>query len=358
MIRPLARPRRKNPMLRTRLPLLPPGGRSRARSGAHGRRSTRPIRAAGVRRVRRSSVSSPRSLPSLPFRRASLARAERARRAPVGDTWYITATIPSSASACPGASDSCAWMRVRAWSRICTAAARPRPARVRVGARLDKSGQGVLLAFPLDEVPNMADDPELREMTCDPKFRKVLVTDGMTAVGRALVRALVEAGADLVWVGHAEPWKHSCGPRRARGAAAGGARAARPDRFALGEGGRRRNRRQSRHPDQHRRGAPRPGDRLAQRRGVGARGNGRQLLRAPAARAGIRAGHARTRRGRHLERDGVGQPPVDLRARELSAARNLFRLQGGRALALAMPARRDAAGRHPGHQCVSGSDRR
>ena len=34
----------------------------------------------------------------------------------------------------------------------------PPPSRVRVGARLDKSGQGVLLAFPIDEVPNMADD--------------------------------------------------------------------------------------------------------------------------------------------------------------------------------------------------------
>lgn len=85
------------------------------------------------------------------------------------------------------------------------------PSRVRVGARLDKSGQGVLLAFPIDEVPNMADDRQLREMTCDPKFRKVLVTDGKTEVGQALVRALIGAGADLVWVGHAEPWKKSAG---------------------------------------------------------------------------------------------------------------------------------------------------
>ena len=53
----------------------------------------------------------------------------------------------------------------------------------------------------------MADDKMLREMTCDPKFRKVLVTDGKTEVGQALVRALVKAGADIVWVGHAEPWK-------------------------------------------------------------------------------------------------------------------------------------------------------
>jgi NAD(P)-dependent dehydrogenase (short-subunit alcohol dehydrogenase family) len=78
---------------------------------------------------------------------------------------------------------------------------------VRVGARLDKSGQGVLLAFPIDEVPNMSDDRQLREMTCDPKFRKVLVTDGKTEVGQALVRAIIGAGADLVWVGYAEPWK-------------------------------------------------------------------------------------------------------------------------------------------------------
>ena len=53
----------------------------------------------------------------------------------------------------------------------------------------------------------MADDTMLREMTSDPKFRKVLVTDGKSAVGQALVQALVKAGADIVWVGHAEPWK-------------------------------------------------------------------------------------------------------------------------------------------------------
>jgi NAD(P)-dependent dehydrogenase (short-subunit alcohol dehydrogenase family)/uncharacterized OB-fold protein len=81
----------------------------------------------------------------------------------------------------------------------------PAPCRVRVGARLDKSGQGVLLAFPIDEVPHMADDRQLREMTCGPKSRKILVTDGKTQVGRAMVRALLRAGADWVWVGHAEP---------------------------------------------------------------------------------------------------------------------------------------------------------
>lgn len=80
----------------------------------------------------------------------------------------------------------------------------PAPSRVRVGARLDKSGQGVLVAFPPQEDPNMVDDRQLREMTCDPRGRKVLVTDGQTAVGQALVHALVDAGADTVWVGHSQ----------------------------------------------------------------------------------------------------------------------------------------------------------
>ena len=79
--------------------------------------------------------------------------------------------------------------------------------RVRVGARLDRAGQAVLIGFPNQGSAHMADDKMLREMTSDPKFRKVLVTDGKTDVGQAIVRALVKAGADIVWVGHAEPWK-------------------------------------------------------------------------------------------------------------------------------------------------------
>ncbi|MFM1856430.1 MAG: hypothetical protein RLZ83_1739 [Pseudomonadota bacterium] len=79
--------------------------------------------------------------------------------------------------------------------------------RVRVTARLDRAGRAVVIALPDPETPHMSDDPMLREMGCDPKFRKVLVTDGKSEVGQALVRALVKAGADIVWVGHAEPWK-------------------------------------------------------------------------------------------------------------------------------------------------------
>ena len=85
------------------------------------------------------------------------------------------------------------------------------PSRVTVRAHLDKSGQAVLIALPSKDTPNMADDPMLREMTSDPKFRNVLITDGKSAVGQALAKALVEAGADIVWLGIAEPWKQGGG---------------------------------------------------------------------------------------------------------------------------------------------------
>jgi len=81
------------------------------------------------------------------------------------------------------------------------------PARVRVGARLDRSGQAVLIGVPEEETVEMADDPKLREMTSDPRFRNVLVTDGKTAIGQAIVKAMVDAGAERIWVGIADPWK-------------------------------------------------------------------------------------------------------------------------------------------------------
>jgi NAD(P)-dependent dehydrogenase (short-subunit alcohol dehydrogenase family)/uncharacterized OB-fold protein len=85
------------------------------------------------------------------------------------------------------------------------------PSRVRVRAHLDKSGQAALIALPPQDTANMADDPMLREMTSDPIFRKVLITDGKTAVGQEMAKALIDAGADIVWAGIAEPWKQAPG---------------------------------------------------------------------------------------------------------------------------------------------------
>lgn len=79
--------------------------------------------------------------------------------------------------------------------------------RVRMIARTDKSGQGVMMALPDREVEHMADDKQLRELTCDPKHRRVLISDGRTGVGQSLARAVSDAGASCVFVGLAEGWR-------------------------------------------------------------------------------------------------------------------------------------------------------
>ena len=79
--------------------------------------------------------------------------------------------------------------------------------RVRMIARTDKSGQGVLMALPEKETPNMADDRQLRTLTCDPKHRRVLVTDGRSELGQDTAKALADAGASRIFVGIAEDWR-------------------------------------------------------------------------------------------------------------------------------------------------------
>jgi NAD(P)-dependent dehydrogenase (short-subunit alcohol dehydrogenase family)/uncharacterized OB-fold protein len=83
----------------------------------------------------------------------------------------------------------------------------PPDAQVRVVAMLDKSGQGVLFAVPADATPNMEDDPQMREMTSDPKHRRVLITDARNENTPALAKALAEAGASMIFIGEAESWR-------------------------------------------------------------------------------------------------------------------------------------------------------
>ena len=59
---------------------------------------------------------------------------------------------------------------------------------VRLVNRLDRAGQGVLMALPKEATPNMSDDPQLRELTADPKHRRVLITDARQENAPALAR--------------------------------------------------------------------------------------------------------------------------------------------------------------------------
>jgi NAD(P)-dependent dehydrogenase (short-subunit alcohol dehydrogenase family)/uncharacterized OB-fold protein len=76
---------------------------------------------------------------------------------------------------------------------------------VRMALLLDRFGAPALAALPLNHAT--LEDRQMQDFTCNPTSRRVLVTDARTPVGQAMVRALHEAGAALVFAGVADPWK-------------------------------------------------------------------------------------------------------------------------------------------------------
>ncbi|MBN9023584.1 MAG: SDR family oxidoreductase, partial [Rhizobiales bacterium] len=79
--------------------------------------------------------------------------------------------------------------------------------RVRMRLLLDRGGQAAAFALPATDTPHMADDPQLREFTASPRHRRVLVTDGRGPVGLAVAKAMGAAGAAHVFVGIRDLWK-------------------------------------------------------------------------------------------------------------------------------------------------------
>ena len=215
MTEPLARPGRKDPLKKTRLPLNPQGARSRA---AHGLTAA----AAEGRFVLQTCadcsavVYPPRDAcpvclsPRLPYKDVD------ARGVLLAETTVRSSTDP--------------YFRERTPWRIGTVKLDAGPVlvahlhgdtkeggRVRLGLKLDKSGAPVAIALPEQDTPHMGDDPQLRELTCDPKFRRVLITDGRTAVGQAMAKAFSEAGSSIIFVGIADAWKPFPGMDALRG---------------------------------------------------------------------------------------------------------------------------------------------
>ena len=86
--------------------------------------------------------------------------------------------------------------------RDCTA-----QGQVRVINRLDRSGQAVLIALPDIDAPNMEDAPLMRELSSDPKRRRVLITDGRSELALALAKGLADGGAATIFVGESEGWR-------------------------------------------------------------------------------------------------------------------------------------------------------
>jgi len=205
----LERPKRKNPVLRTRLPTLPPAARSRIALGltaaaALGRFELQQCRDCGT-------VQYP---PREACQQCLSIRLDWKPQPPGGELLAATVLHHSNdlffRERLPWRLGlvklDCGPTVVAHLHELVGAA----PGRVIVAAKLDRAGQAVLVALPGKEA-NMAEDRQLREFTCDPKYRKVLVTDGKSALGQAVVKVLAAAGAELIWVGYAEPWKKFAG---------------------------------------------------------------------------------------------------------------------------------------------------
>lgn len=77
---------------------------------------------------------------------------------------------------------------------------------VKMALKLDKAGQGVLIALPLKGSEHMQDDPTLRAMSCDPKRRRILISNARAPMALALTHALLNAGASHVFLGEPEAW--------------------------------------------------------------------------------------------------------------------------------------------------------
>jgi NAD(P)-dependent dehydrogenase (short-subunit alcohol dehydrogenase family)/uncharacterized OB-fold protein len=206
----LERPKRKNPVLRTRLPTLPPAARSRVALGLTA------AAALGRFELQQCTTCATVQYPPREACQKCLSIKLAWRPQPQGGE-LLSATVLHH-------SNDLFFRERLPWrlglvrldcgpivvahlhERVASA-----PSRVNVDVKLDRAGQAVMVALPAEENANMAEDRQLREFTCDPKYRKVLVTDGKTALGQATVSSLAKAGAELIWVGYAEPWKKFAG---------------------------------------------------------------------------------------------------------------------------------------------------
>jgi NAD(P)-dependent dehydrogenase (short-subunit alcohol dehydrogenase family)/uncharacterized OB-fold protein len=205
MTKPIAPPPKKNPQKRTRVPSLPSGLRSRAALGL--------AAAAAEGRFMLQTCAECGSLQYPPRDACATCLSVDLRWRDVDPAGELIAetTVRTSTNV---------YFRERTPWRIGTVKLDagpsvmahihgdvPRGGKIRIINRLDKSGQGVFFALPEEGSAHMEDDPQLRELAADPKFRRVLITDARNENSVALAKAFSDAGASLVFVGEPEGWR-------------------------------------------------------------------------------------------------------------------------------------------------------
>jgi NAD(P)-dependent dehydrogenase (short-subunit alcohol dehydrogenase family)/uncharacterized OB-fold protein len=198
---------KRNPLYRIRTPLLPPAARSRA---AHGLTA-----AAAIGQFRLQVCGSCGSVQYPPRDVCSRCLSAQLRWRDMATSGELIAGSLTFISNSPYFRERAPW-RIGTVQLDCgplviahihRACSNTGP--VRVAIMLDRAGAPVMVATPRQDTPTMYDDPQYREMIADPRGRRVLVTDGRSAVGRAIVKTLLGAGAAHVFVGISDPWKPS-----------------------------------------------------------------------------------------------------------------------------------------------------
>lgn len=205
MTEPLSRPKKKDPVARTRRPTLPPDSRSRRARG---------LTAAAAEGRFELQVCQACSAQQYPPREVCHnCLSDQLRWQPVDPLGRLIAVTTLHHS-------NDLYYRERLPWRVGTVLLESGPSivahvhgdcdegdMVRLSLKLDRSGQAVMIALPTKATPHMEDDKTLRETSCDPKFRRALVTDGKSEVGQAVTHALLAAGATMVFVGDPAPWR-------------------------------------------------------------------------------------------------------------------------------------------------------
>ena len=205
MTEPLVRPPRKNPVARTTQATLPPGARSRKALGLTA------AAAEGEFRLQTCQACGTVQYPPREVCRHCLSEKLAWQAVNPHGKLLATTTLHHSNDL---------YFRERLPWRVGTVHMEAGPSvvahvhgdcaegdRVKLTLKLDRSGQAVLIALPPKPTAHMEDDPTLRSTSCDPKFRRVLVTNGKTAVGMAMTHALLKAGASMVFVGDPDIWR-------------------------------------------------------------------------------------------------------------------------------------------------------
>ncbi len=195
---------RKNPLHRTRQPLLPPGGRSRK---AH---LLTAAAAEGRFALPRCGACGTYSWPMVEACPDCLSADITAAEAPSGAVLLsqTSAEVPAD----PYFRERAPW-RVGLVQMDCGPVAlvhlHPEPQageRLRLTLMLDRAGQGVLHAGP-ENGGDMSTDKQWQEMTADPRGRRVLITDARHVAALPLARKLAAEGAAGIFMGLPESWK-------------------------------------------------------------------------------------------------------------------------------------------------------